>query len=59
MKLDRRFRSGGRTHSYLAADCPAPKGFSGAVFPLARASFSFEGGKTLTSVMNRTCRVAG
>lgn len=57
MRLDRRFRSGGETHSYLAADCPAPKGFPGAVFPLARASFAFEGGKTLTSVMNRTCRV--
>ena len=57
MRLDRRFRSGGRTHSYLAADCPAPKGFPGAVFPLARASFAFEGGKTLISVMNRTCKV--
>ena len=57
MKLDRRFRSGGRTHSYLAADCPAPKGFPGAVFPLARASFVFEGGKTLSPVMNRTCKV--
>jgi hypothetical protein len=38
MRLDRRFRSGGRTHSYLAADCPAPAGFPGAVFPLAGRS---------------------
>ena len=59
MRLDRRFRSGGRTHSYLAADCPAPKGFPGAVFPLAKASFVFEGGRTLAPVMNRTCKVAG
>ena len=59
MKLDRRFRSRGRTHSYLAADCPAPKGFPGAVFPLAKATFAFEGGKTLSPVMNRTCKVRG
>ena len=57
MKLDRRFRSGGKTHSYLAADCPAPKGFPGVNYPLARTSFSFEGGKTLTATMNRTCKV--
>jgi len=57
MKLDRRFRSGGKTHSYLAADCPAAKGFPGAVFPLAKASFVFEGGKTLSPVMNRSCKV--
>ena len=57
MRLDRTFRSGGKTHSYLAADCPAPKGFPGVNYPLARTSFSFEGGKTLTATMNRTCKV--
>jgi len=59
MRLDRRFRSRGKSHSYLAADCPAPKGFPGAVFPLAKASFIFEGGRTLAPVMNRTCKVKG
>lgn len=57
LKLDRRFSSHGRSHSYLAADCPAPAGFPGATFPLARTSFAFEGGKTLTSVLNRSCKV--
>jgi len=59
MTLDRRFRSHGKSHSYLAADCPAPKGFPGADFPLAKASFIFEGGRTLAPVMNRTCKVRG
>ena len=59
MRLDRRFKSRGKTHSYLAADCPAPKGFPGASFPLAKATFAFEGGRTLAPVMNRTCKVRG
>ena len=43
----------------LSAGCPAPKGFTKAAFPLARTSFSFEGGPTLTSTLNRSCKVAG
>ena len=43
----------------LSAGCPAPKGFTKASFPLARTSFSFEGGPTLTSTLNRSCKVAG
>lgn len=48
LNLDRRF---------LSAGCPAPKGFPGVVFPLMRTSFGFGGGLTLTSVLNRNCRV--
>jgi hypothetical protein len=57
LTLDRRFRWHGKSHSYLAADCPAPPGFPGAVFPLARTSFGFEGGQQLTSVLTRSCTV--
>jgi hypothetical protein len=56
LNLDRRFSSGGRTHSYLSAGCPAPEGFPGAVFPLAKTSFGFSGGLTLTTTLNRSCR---
>ena len=42
---------------YLSAGCPAPRGFPGAVFPLLRTSFGFDGGPTLTSTLNRSCRV--
>ena len=47
---------GGR--NYLTAGCPAPKGFGGAVFPFAKASFEFGSGK-LTSTLTRNCKVRG
>lgn len=57
LRLDRRFRSRGKRRGYVSAGCPAPAGFTAATFPLVRASFSFAGGRTLSSVLNRTCRV--
>lgn len=41
----------------LAAGCPAPEGFPGVVFPLMRTSFGFDGGLTLSSTLNRSCKV--
>ena len=58
MTLGRRFDSHGRSVGYLSAGCPAPKGFPGAVFPLARTSFEFAGGLTLRTTLNRSCKVA-
>lgn len=57
MTLSRRYTAGGERRSYLSAGCPAPKGFPGAIFTLARSSFTFAGGKTLTSALTRDCRV--
>jgi len=59
MILSRRWRSGGRRHSYLSADCPAPKGFGAAPFPLARTSFAFAGGTRLTSTLSSECKAKG
>jgi hypothetical protein len=59
LTLQRRFRSHGQTHSYASAGCPAPQGFPGAVFPFARASFSFAGGRTLRQTLQRSCRARG
>lgn len=42
--------------SYLSAGCPAPKGFSAAPFPLAKASFYFNGGPALSRTLVRQCR---
>jgi hypothetical protein len=57
MNLNRRFSSGGRTHGYLSAGCPAPKGLTRVPFPLARSSFVFDGGLTITTPpLIRTCR---
>jgi hypothetical protein len=59
LTLQRDFSSHGKRQGYLAAGCPAPRGFPGTVFPLAKASFSFEGGRTLRKVLNRSCKAVG
>lgn len=48
----------GHRRSFLSASCPAPKGFPGATFPFARASFGF-GKRTLEAKLSRSCRVRG
>ena len=58
MTLNRRFAYRGRARSYLSAGCPLPPGLQIGIFPLVRAAFTFAGGRTLTSVLSRSCRVA-
>jgi hypothetical protein len=57
LTLQRNFTYEGERHSYLSAGCPAPKGFPGATFSFAKASFGFEDGKTLSSTLRRSCGV--
>jgi hypothetical protein len=45
MKLQRTYTYRGEKHSYISAGCAAPPGFPGAVYPFARATFGFAGGK--------------
>ncbi len=60
LKLTRRFRYRGKVHSYLSAGCPAPKGFPGAVFPFARATYGFDTTiGNLATTMVRSCKVRG
>ena len=59
MTLNRRYNYKGRSHSYISSGCPAPRGFPGAVFPLARTSFTFDGGTKLSSTLTSTCKVRG
>jgi len=59
MNLSRTFFVHGQKRGFLNAGCPAPKGLTRVAFPLARTSFAFEGGLTIDSVLNRTCRVKG
>lgn len=58
LNLKRSFRYQGEEHSYLSAGCPAPKGFPGSVFPLARTSFAFAA-QTMTLTLTRSCRARG
>lgn len=48
----------GPAMDYLTAACPAPKGFGGATFPFAKATFGF-GGANLESTLTRNCEVRG
>jgi hypothetical protein len=59
LSLGRSFSSHGKRRSYLSAGCPAPKGFPGAVFPFARASFGFAKGTSVTSTLTRSCGARG
>lgn len=57
LTLDRRFTEDGERRGYISAGCRAPAGFSGASFPFARASFSFGAAGTLSSTLQRSCKV--
>jgi hypothetical protein len=57
LNLHRAFHYRGERHSYLSAGCPAPDGFPGVLYPLAKASFSFANGQTLSSKAVRSCKV--
>jgi hypothetical protein len=57
LKIGRRFTAGGRRHSYLSAACAAPEGFPGATFSFARSTFSFSDGRTMHTVLSRSCQV--
>jgi len=59
MTLSRRYSYKGQRHSYISSGCPAPKGFGAAIFPLARTSFEFAGGKKLTASFTGTCKLRG
>lgn len=57
LTLERRYSFHGKERSYLSAACSAPRGFTKAVFPFARASMSFDDGRTLSATLTRSCAV--
>lgn len=59
LELERRYVFRGRQRAYLSAACGAPAGFTAATFPFARASMSFDDGRTLASTLVRSCGVKG
>jgi hypothetical protein len=59
LNLQRSFVFKGQRRSYASAGCPAPKGFPGATFPFAKASYVFAGGRKLSSTLTRSCRARG
>jgi hypothetical protein len=59
LRLERTYRFRGERHSYLSAGCPAPEGFTNALFPFARASMKFSDGRVLRGTLTRSCRAKG
>jgi hypothetical protein len=59
LRLHRDYTTDGERRSYLSAGCPAPEGFPSVTFPLVRTSYGFEGEKTVSDTLVRTCQVAG
>lgn len=59
MTLRRDYSHRAKKRSFLSAGCPAPKGFPGAVFSLARTEFSFDGGRKLRLTLASQCKARG
>ncbi len=57
MTIGRKYRYAGQQRSFLSASCAAPAGFPGAIFQLAKATFSFANGQRLVSGLSRDCKV--
>lgn len=57
IRLGRSYRAGGVRRSYLNAGCPLPPRFHTLSVPLARATYSFASGPTLSTTILRRCAV--
>lgn len=57
LTIGRRYSYRGEARSYLLASCGAPPGWTEALFPFLRASFSFADNRHLDTTLVRSCRV--
>jgi hypothetical protein len=57
LTIGRDYSYRGHHLSFVSASCPAPAGFPGASFSLARGSFYFAGGTKLETTLSRNCHV--
>jgi hypothetical protein len=57
LTLGRRYTYRGQRRSVFSASCAAPAGFPGAIYELARATFSFDDGRQLSPSLTSDCRV--
>ncbi|MDX6622687.1 MAG: hypothetical protein QOE75_619 [Solirubrobacterales bacterium] len=56
MELSRRYVHRGRQRSYLSASCPIPSRFTAGFFSFARATYTFAGGRQVSTGIARSCR---
>ena len=57
LTFGRRYVVEGQQRSFLSARCAAPPGFPGAIFTLARGTFSFTNGQRISTSLARNCWV--
>ncbi len=57
LTIGRNYTYRGQPRSFISASCPAPAGFPGAIFSLARGSFYFVDGRKIDTTLARDCRV--
>jgi hypothetical protein len=57
LTIGRSYTYRGQPRSFISASCPAPAGFPGAVFTLARGGFYFVDGKKIDTTLSADCRV--
>lgn len=57
LTIGRKYKYKGEQRSFISASCAAPAGFPGAIFQLARATFSFANGQQLRTGLTRDCKV--
>lgn len=57
MRLSRKYHVKGHAQSFLSGSCQAPTGFTAVLFPLARTTFTFDGGTQIHSTLEETCKV--
>ena len=56
MNLFRRYTYRGRRLSYLSASCPIPKRFTAGFFSFAKATFTLDDGRRISTGIARSCR---
>jgi hypothetical protein len=56
MNLFRRYIAGGEQLSYLSASCPIPKSNTAGFFSFAKATFTLEDGRRVSTGIARSCR---
>jgi hypothetical protein len=57
LRIGRTYTYRGQRRSFISAACAAPSGFTVAIFPLVRGSFSFADGRRVETTLTRNCRV--
>jgi hypothetical protein len=57
LTIGRKYSYRGTQRSFISASSAAPAGFPGAFFELAKATFTFAGGQSLTSRLPSDCKV--